>query len=447
MARHCDPRRYRARHAEASGTWRFHTLIGIGLIDSVGTGLYLAGAAVYFTEAVGLSPARIGIGLSMAGLLGLLAQGPIGRLADRCGPRRVLLLLNLWRAVWFCGFLLVHDFTAFLIVAAMLGIGEQAAHPVYQALAERVVGPERRVGMMARLRVVYNVGFTAGGALAGVALTVGTTEALNAIMLGNAVSFAVAAALLPRVRLLPVRGSAPARTRSAGRRTRPLRDRRYVAVAAVNGVLSLHMTMLAFAVPLLVTTRTSAPHALVGVLLGVNTLMAVALQIRAVRGTDTVPGSATALRRAGICLGAACGIFAIAPLAGTTFLVVAFLVLGVVALSAGELLQSGGGWGLSYLLAPDWSRAEYLATFNLGTSLQFIAGPALLAVGVIETGPLGWAVLGVVLLLAGLAARPLARAAATRPTMVSDVAGAAADGRRRASNRPSTLAEAAAAGG
>jgi MFS family permease len=117
------------------------------------------------------------MGLSVAGLLGLLAQGPIGRLADRCGPRRVLILLNLWRAVWFCGFLLVHDFTAFLIVAAMLGIGEQAAHPVYQALAERVVGPERRVGMMARLRVVYNVGFTVGGALAGVALTVGTTTA------------------------------------------------------------------------------------------------------------------------------------------------------------------------------------------------------------------------------------------------------------------------------
>src|SRR5262249_58689599 len=56
------------------------------LIDSTGTGLFMTGSAIYFTRVVGLSAAQVGLGLSVAGLVGLLGSVPIGVLGDRFGP-------------------------------------------------------------------------------------------------------------------------------------------------------------------------------------------------------------------------------------------------------------------------------------------------------------------------------------------------------------------------
>ena len=76
-------------------------LVLAALVDSTGTGLYIAGSALYYTTQLGFSPRQIGLGLSLMGLVGLLVTVPIGRLVDQFGPRRVLVALNLWRAVGF----------------------------------------------------------------------------------------------------------------------------------------------------------------------------------------------------------------------------------------------------------------------------------------------------------------------------------------------------------
>jgi MFS family permease len=396
------------------------TLLAIGFVDSIGTGLYLAGSAIFFTHVVGLSAARVGLGLSLAGLLGLVSQPVIGWLADRWGPRRVLLLLNLWRAAGFTAYVFTDSFLMFMIVAALLGIGDHAVYPIYQALVERVVGLTQRVGMMAQVRVVDNIGYTFGALLATVAISHGTRPVFNAIMLGNALTFVIAAALLPRVRLLPVTGgSNDASAPHAPLRLHALRDGWYVALAAVNGILVLHMVLLGIAVPLWVTLHTSAPPALVGILLVVNTALAVLLQVRVARGSEALQGGVTALRRGGVALAVCCGLLALAPLWDETALVVLTLVLGVVALTAGELFQSAGGWSLSYLLAPTRSRAEYLATFNLGTSMQLVLGPMLVTVGIVGNGSFGWLGLAGCFLMAAAAVGPLAAGAARRPALAT----------------------------
>ncbi|MFJ3303925.1 MFS transporter [Streptomyces sp. NPDC086549] len=398
--------------------------LAIGLIDATGTGLYLAGSALFFTTVVGLTTAQVGIGLSVAGVLGLAAQPVIGWLADRWTPRRLLTLLNLYRAVGFTAYVFADGFTSFLIIAALLGVGEQAVFPIYQALAEQIAGPEKRVGMMARMRVVFNVGFTVGALLASVAIAIGTRAAFSTIILGDAASFLIAALLLTRVRLRHTSGtSGPAEKKQGSSRLRlvALRDLRYMAVAAVNGVLVLHTALLSIGVPLWVGEHTDAPKALVGLLLVVNTVLAVLFQVRASAGTETVRGSVGALRKGALALMTACGFFALAPETGTTAVTVALLVLGLVALTAGELYQSAGGWGLSYALAPNSSRAEYLATFNLGTSAQFVLGPTIVTVGVISNGAMGWAVLAGCFLLAGVVAGPLAGAAEQRPVLAAEV--------------------------
>ncbi len=385
-------------------------LLAIGFVDSIGTALYLAGGAIFFTHVVGLTTAQVGVGLSVAGVAGFAVQTPIGWLADQIGPRRMLIILNVWRAIGFIAYVFARNFAEVLLIASMLGIGEQSVHPVYQAVVERVAGPDGRVGLIARVRVVYNIGYTVGGALAAVALGIGTHLAFASMFLGNALTFVIAAVTLPYVTMTP---SAQVKRRVGRMKLTAVRDGRYLCVAGLNSVLTLHMSILGIAVPLWVVLHTHAPKALVGPLLIVNTALAVAFQVRITRGTGTVPGGATALWRASIALSACCLLFPLAAGLAAGW-AAAVLVAAVAAMTFGELYQSAGGWALSYQLAPERGRSEYFATFSLGTSAQYIAGPAIVTLGVIDQGTVGWLALGVAFLLAGALARPAAAAAQRR---------------------------------
>src|SRR5215469_3026055 len=61
-------------------------------INIYGTGLIITAMTLYAVKVVHLTAARTGLAMTIAGLVGLLATMPIGRLADRRGPRDVLRL-------------------------------------------------------------------------------------------------------------------------------------------------------------------------------------------------------------------------------------------------------------------------------------------------------------------------------------------------------------------
>jgi hypothetical protein len=81
-----------------------------------------------------------------------------------------------------------------------------------------------------------------------------------------------------------------------------------------------------------------------------------------------------------------------------------------VALTCGELWQSAAGWQISYALSRRDRQTEHLATFQLGTALQAIVGPAVV-VGMIFPSELGWVCFALVTAGAGLLVRPAVRAA------------------------------------
>lgn len=393
-------------------------LLLVGLVDATGTGLYLAGSALFFTKIVGLSTTQVGLGLSIAGVLGIFGPIPFGRLADRWSPRAVLMMLHLCCAAGFASYVLVDGFVSFLVVAGLLGIAEQSARPMSQALVEQVVGEEHRSAMSARFRVVYNVGYTGGALLAALAIQIGTRSSFLTIMIGDAVSFVLSATLLAFLRLKP-----PDRTSHSSRGVSPLRlpalrDRWYVATTGVNALMLLHMALLSVGVPLWVSTQTHADDSLVAILLVVNTVMAILLQVRLARGTEKLTGGVTAMRRAGVALALSCACFAAAAYLHSSVVVTAVLLAGIVFLTFGEMWQSAGQWSLSFGLAPTRSRVEYLATFHLGSSAQVAVGPLLMTAGVINNGTAGWAVLAAVFLLTGVAVRPVVSAAAQRPQLV-----------------------------
>ena len=59
--------------------------------NTVGSGLWTAGAALFLTRGVGLSAVSVGAGLTIAGVTGLAASVPLddsptGAIHGRCGP-------------------------------------------------------------------------------------------------------------------------------------------------------------------------------------------------------------------------------------------------------------------------------------------------------------------------------------------------------------------------
>jgi dipeptide/tripeptide permease len=124
------------------------------------------------------------------------------------------------------------------------------------------------------------------------------------------------------------------------------------------------------------------------------------------------------MRRASVCLAACAVVFALAG-RFDAFGASVLLCLGIVLLTFGELLQSAGGWSLSYELAPRDRQGEYLAVFNLGVAAMYTAGPALVAIGIVDRGLPGWLALAGCFLVAGALVRPAVAAAAKQIQAVS----------------------------
>ncbi|MDG4834254.1 MFS transporter [Solwaraspora sp. WMMD1047] len=378
------------------------TLMVVTITDAVGGGLYLSGSVIYFVDGIGLPAGSVGAALTVAGLAGFLASVPLGMLGDRIGTKRLLIGLQAWRALMLVALSFVTGLPGFLLAAIGLTIAARSVSPATQAVVAVVMSEKDRVTTMALMRSVRNVGYSVGAALTIPIFAADNPSAYKLIMLGNAATFVLSVLLLLR---LKVPSAVPL---PAGRRRFPqgVRDWPFVRLAMVNGVLSLHMTMLSVGIPLW-ALASGAPTWTVSLLFILNTVLTVLLQVASARGSGHPGFGDRALRRSAVALVACCVIFAAASL-GDQWVAVAALTAGAVALTAGELLQSAGGWELSFRHSPADRRAEYLAAFNLGPAAIDIVGPVLLTAVVAYRSP-GWLALAAVFAVAGLLVRPAVR--------------------------------------
>ena len=375
------------------------------LANTAGNGMFYAVSAIYFTQSVGLSPAQVGIGLTIAGLCGLLAGIPAGHLGDIRGPRNVLVGLALAEGAGVAAYALVDGFLAFVLVASVVTTVDRSANAVRSGMIAALGAPGDRVRLRAYLRAVTNVGITVGAPIGGLALVADTHTAYLVVILVNAATFVVAALLILRVPPVPPRPHT-----GDGPRLAVLRDRPFVLVAVVHAFLALHFALLDVALPLWIVHRTEAPKWLVAVLLLMNTVTVVAFQVRASRGVETVAQGAVALRRAGIVLAVACVIFAMSGGASAPVAVTLLLVATMVHVT-GELLQSAGGWAVSFGLAPEDRQGEYQGLFSTGFAATSMLAPAVLTALCVTWGWPGWIVLGSVFAAAGVGMVPLVRRA------------------------------------
>jgi predicted MFS family arabinose efflux permease len=375
------------------------------LVKTVGSGLYLTTGTLFFTRVVGLPVRQVASGLTAAGIVALAGAVPLGRLADRYGPRRTYTVLLGVQFATMAALAFVRTFPAFLALILVFLLAEQGSTAARGALVATVGEGAERVRLRAYLRVVTNVGITIGAAASALVIQADTEAGYMALLWCTALTYPVAAVPLRWLRARETRPAAEIPRTGSGWRV--LRDRRYAAVTLICGVLSLQAQVLSFAVPLWVLRHTEAPPVLVPGIVAVNTVMVICLQIRFSRGADDDRRAARMCRNSGIALFAACASAAFTGgMSGWSATVL--LLLFAAALTFGELWLSAGSFGLSFSLAPEGMHGQYQGFFSLGRGAATAVAPVLIAVLCLGDRPReGWLVLGVLFAAAGAMA-PLA---------------------------------------
>jgi hypothetical protein len=374
-------------------------------VSAVGNGAWYASWALFLTRVLDLPVAQAGLALSVAGVAGIVAASPLGHLADRVGPREVMLGLSVVRGLIMGGFLLVDSLPGLIVVAALMSAAQQGASGVRTAVIAGLTAPADRLGALASLRVLGHTGDAVGAAAGALVIQLDTSAAYTVLIAANALSYlahAAAAVRLPHV---------PPRAPAAGeRRLAALRDGPYVALAAICGVLTLCWAMVSTALPLWVAGHTSAPRATSGAIVVVSSIAIAALQVRATRAAGRPQAAARVALLSGAALAASCVLFAAAagPAAQTAALL---LLAGGFAHIAGELLFVAASWGLSVPLMPEGRAGQYQGVFATGEAAALTVAPLLMTAVVVGWGRTGWIALGALFVLATLPAPALTRRA------------------------------------
>ncbi|MFI7276972.1 MFS transporter [Streptomyces sp. NPDC049879] len=365
-------------------------------------GILMTVSVLFFTRAVDIPAAQVGLALTIGAAVGMTASIPAGRLADLLGPRNTtvvcLLLLGGFTACY--GF--VQNFPGLVLVTSLALAAESSTDAARGALVAGLIPQKERVRAWSYMRAVSNLGVSLGAAGGAVALYFDSRPAYTVMLVAGGVLFIAAGLAYLTVPQVP-----PVPRDQEGPKWVVLRDAPYAIVALLNSVLIMNIGILTVALPIWMTDETSAPTWLYSLLIILNSVVVVLFQVRAGRGSEEVSGGARALRRSGVLLAVCCAFFAMAS-GQPTWLAVVILVAGALVHVGGEMFYSAGAWSLAYGLAPDHAQGQYQGMFGMSTQLGTVVTPALATGLIAGLGRPGWLIFSVLLLAAGMAAPSVA---------------------------------------
>jgi MFS family permease len=367
----------------APGTPRI--LMFATLLNTFGNGAYLTTSALLLTRSIGLTPAQVAIGLSIAAGAGMVLTTPMGYVVDWRGPKQVLIAALVASTICFLAMTRVDGLWSFASVASMIAVGDATVKAAMAAMIAGAVPPDERVRTRAFVKSTNNAGIALGTLAGSLPLLLDTRAGYVAVLLGNSVTYLLAALIVGRADSVPpvtAPGDAP--------RMVALRDRPFLSYALVDGlVAALFNQILSLALPLWLIAETHAPIALVSVALLVNTLGCVTLQVWATRGTTTAADAIPVARRGAFVVAASCLLFSFTA-SQPSWLVTVLVVVAASVHVLGELWLSSGTFAVIFDFAPDWAQGQYQGAYQAGRQIGNMAAPPILTALVIGWGVPGW---------------------------------------------------------
>lgn len=367
------------------------------VLYAIGLGTFLTGSAFYFTHLVGLTAAQVGLGLTIAGVASFVAAVPLGRLADRLGPRQVWFVAALLEGLLYLAWPLAHSFAACVAIMVAEQVIDAAGSSARGAYTLDVFPREERVRSLAFMRSALNIGFTLGALLGGLALAAPSNAGIRALPFVTAAVMCTGALLILKLPADEARGHATAQPgiEAAG----ALRNRGYLVNSICCGVLTTNQVLLNVVIPLWLVQETDAPRVLLAWLFGTNTVLAVLLQVPASRGADTVPGALRASRLSSVFFTLSCLIVLVTH-STIGWVTIVLVWLGHVTVTGAELFQSAADWGFQSELSDPARRGEYQGMSKVGFALGSLWAPAVYTWLAIRLHALGWVLIAFIVIAA-----------------------------------------------
>jgi len=368
-------------------------------VDTVGGGLFMPVSVLYFVAVTDLTLVQIGAAISVASLIALPVTPMLGTIVDRLGARTVILWGNLLQAAGFLAYLFTDSFWSVLLWTVVVSLGRAAFFASFGNIVTAISAPGERERWFGFLGAVRNIGYALGGLLSGLAVSLDSVTAYQAIVIANAVSFVVSWALLLD---LPRTPSAAHQGISEGWGV-VLRDRPYLLFWVLQLTFACSMMVLNYAFPVYAVTVLGLPGWVTGAVFVINTVMVGF-------GQGLVVRACTGRIRWRVMVGAQL-FFAASYLvmlgvsrAGIAVATVV-LLLGAIVYSMGELVGGPVHAAVAAESAPDHLRGRYLSMVQLSWGIAGAITPiAFLALLERGESPLWLAMLGVTALGSALSA-------------------------------------------
>jgi MFS family permease len=403
-------------------------------IGMVGSGAFLPIYVLYLTQIVGIPNSQTALAISIAALVGLPLTLVAGDLADRLGPRRVVLFGLAGQVVGMASYVFIQGFWSLLIIVTSMNIFAYAYLAAEGALMRRIAGAGT-VTFRSQVLVMGSIAVTVGAVIAGIGISIGTPTVYRAMFLAVAAGYVVVLGItrrIPNYAPLPKPETPqPAGTGATAPAKRQrwivLRDKPFIVYAAVTGV----MTVSSFAehqlLPIWIVAHTNAPGWTVALVFVVNTAISVTLQMRLSRDVRTLKQAGQAMLRYGLTLPLA--YLMLAMMAGrSAWMATLLVVIGITLISIAQIWGVSGRFVFEFNLPPAHSQGQYDGFLNIFMTLGVSAAPLVLIGVVADRGFAGWVGLGVLFLVLGLVSPAIAawgertRPQATEPAETEPVA-------------------------
>ena len=383
-------------------------VVGVLALDSLVTGMFVPLSLLYLQASSGETLARIGIILTIAGVVSLPVPLWVGGLVDSCGPKPLVLAAQLVQGLGFVGYLVARDQTLIFIAALIASAGQRIFWSSVFALASDVSGHdarprarERWFGLIASLRAA---GYGVGAVVGGVALTANPEVMGRVIVASSAVLLAGAAICVGG--LVDAYHEGP--EGADGGSYRDLwRDRPYIRLIAVNVLFCLANVMLSVALAPTIIRSGPTLVFLVGPLLVANTLIQAVLQVSVVQAVQKIT-RVNALTAAAA-LWATWTALTVSAFAFSRFWATIVLVASVLCYSFAQLIHGPLMNAISVDAAPPESRGRYLAAFQYSFAIASVIAPGMYATLTTVHNSLPWIVVGGLVALTIPLIRALAR--------------------------------------
>ena len=380
------------------------------VLFAVGQGTFMTGSAVFFTQVVGLTAAQVGLGLTLAGIAAFVAAYPMGRLADRIGPKNSWALSSIAQAAIFGVWPLIDGFTGYLAMAIAMEVMAVLGSTAYGAYTIDVLPPQERVTSRAYMYSALNVGFTLGSLLGGIALAFDSNDVITMVPWFTAVVFlvnGVAITRLPKASHdLKTREERAVKVPGPG----PMRNLGWMATEFFTGVLWTNQILLNLVIPLWLVQETDAPRVLLAFLFGTNTVMCIFLPMLAARGVKDVTSALKAIRISTCFFVLSC-LITLSTHDTVGWTTIALVWLGHVTVTGAELYLSAASWSFEAELMDPRRRGEYQGAGELSGTLGKVWAPAVFTFLAMNWGPVGWLVIAGLVSAAAVGLHPAARRA------------------------------------